>query len=337
MRMVFLVLLLLAAYPAHPAPGQERATTAETPDFKPVTWERLRAAADEPQNWLMYSGTLDGQRYSRLDQIDHDNVSQLEMKWAYQIPSVDTAETTPLIVDGVMFVTEPSNGVVALDAATGRQFWRYEHDLPDDLRLCCGPHNRGVAILGETLYASTLDAHLIALDARDGNLLWNREVADHRAGYSKTAAPLVIADQVVTGIAGGDFGIRGFVDSYDPETGDRRWRIHTIPGLDDPNNDTWAGDSWRYGGSATWVTGSYDPNLDLVYWGTGSPAPVFDGRDRPGDNLYSNSVLAIRPDIGKIDWYFQFTPHDVHGWDANQTPVLIDLDIEGVSVLYAVG
>ena len=174
-----------------------------TPSFSPVTWERLVHAADEPENWLMYSGTLDSQRFSRLDQIHNRNVGELELKWAYQIPQRDRAETTPLVVDGVMFITESPSNLVAVDATTGRQYWRYNHELPDDLRACCGRNNRGVAILGDTLYMSTLDAHLVAIDARTGNLVWNTEVADHTAGYSKTAAPLVVRDQIVTGIAGG--------------------------------------------------------------------------------------------------------------------------------------
>ena len=299
------------------------------PSFSPVSWERLLNAADEPHNWLMYSGTLDSQRYSRLDQIHNRNVSELELKWAYHLSAFDRAETTPLVVDGVMFVTEAPSNVVALDAATGRQYWRYEHELPEDLTICCGRNNRGVAILGDTLYMSTLDAHLVAIDARTGNLLWNREVADHTAGYSKTAAPLVVKDQVVTGIAAGEFGIRGFLDSYDAETGEQQWRAWTIPGPDHPDNRSWAGDSWRTGGSPTWITGSYDPDLDLVYWGTGNPGPDYNGDVRMGDNLYADSALALNGETGEMQWYFQFTPHDVHDWDAIQVPILADIDIEG--------
>ncbi len=297
--------------------------------FRPVTWERLLNAADEPENWLMYNGTLDSQRYSGLEQIHSRNVQNLELKWAYQIPEIDRAETTPLVVDGIMFVTEAPSNVVALDAATGRQYWRYDHELPDDLRICCGRNNRGVAILDETLYMSTLDARLVAIDARSGNLLWSTAAADYRAGYSKTAAPLIVKDQVVTGIAGGEFGIRGFLDSYDAQSGTRNWRTHTIPGPDDPGNDSWAGESWRTGGSPTWITGSYDPDLDLVYWGTGNPGPDWNGDVRMGDNLYSDSALALSGETGEMDWYFQFTPHDIHDWDAIQVPILGDIMYEG--------
>ena len=325
-RLATLVALFAAVQPVAaqaPSPGEG------VPFFSPVTWERLVNAADEPHNWLMFSGTLDSKRFSRLDQIHNRNVAGLELKWAHHIPQLGRAETTPLVVDGVMFITESPSNLVAVDAATGRPFWRYDHELPDDLRICCGRNNRGVAILGETLYMSTLDAHLVAIDARSGNLLWSAEVADYRAGYSKTAAPLIVKDKVVTGIAGGEFGIRGFLDAYDADTGRREWRTHTIPGPDHPDNRTWAGDSWRTGGSPTWITGSYDPELNLVYWGTGNPGPDYNGDIRGGDNLYADSVLALDGDTGEMKWYFQFTPHDVHDWDAIQIPVLADIDVDG--------
>ena len=321
------LVLLFAA--VQPVAAQAPSPSEGVPFFSPVTWERLVNAADEPHNWLMYSGTLDSKRFSRLDQIHNRNVAGLELKWAHHIPQLGRAETTPLVVDGVMFITESPSNLVAVDAATGRPFWRYDHELPDDLRICCGRNNRGVAILGETLYMSTLDAHLVAIDARSGNLLWSAEVADYRAGYSKTAAPLIVKDKVVTGIAGGEFGIRGFLDAYDADTGRREWRTHTIPGPDHPDNRTWAGDSWRTGGSPTWITGSYDPELNLVYWGTGNPGPDYNGDIRGGDNLYADSVLALDGDTGEMKWYFQFTPHDVHDWDAIQIPVLADIDVDG--------
>ncbi len=311
------------------AQDQSSDTGRETASFIPVTWERLVNAAEEPQNWLMYSGTFDSKRYSGLDQVHNRNVHRLELKWAYQLSALDRAETTPLVVDGIMFITEAPSNVVAVDAATGQPYWRYEHELPDDLRICCGRNNRGVAILGDTLYMSTLDAHLVAIDAKSGNLLWAAEAADYRAGYSKTAAPLIVKDKVVTGIAGGEYGIRGFLDAYNAATGTRDWRTYTIPGPDNPDNQTWSGDSWRTGGSPTWITGSYDPDLDLVYWGTGNPGPDFNGDVRMGDNLYADSALALDGDTGEMNWYFQFTPHDVHDWDAIQIPVLADLEVEG--------
>ncbi|MDG2336432.1 MAG: PQQ-dependent dehydrogenase, methanol/ethanol family [Gammaproteobacteria bacterium] len=303
--------------------------TVITPAFSPVTWERLINAEDEPENWMMYSGTLDSQRYSRLDQIDKSNVAELEMKWSYQIPVIDRAETVPTVVDGIMFITEAPSNLTAVDARTGRVYWRYDHELPDDLRICCGRNNRGVAILGETLFMSTLDAHLVAIDARTGNVLWDTEVADYEAGYSKTAAPLIVKDKVVTGIAGGEFGIRGFIDAYDPASGELEWRTYAIPGSGEPGNDSWSGDSWKTGGAATWLTGSYDPDLNLIYWGTGNPGPDWNGDVRLGDNLYSDSALALDGDTGEIAWHFQFTPHDVHDYDSIQVPILADIEYQG--------
>lgn len=323
-------LLLTGIFLALPLQAQEdEFQTVITPAFSPVTWERLVNAESEPENWMMYSGTLDSQRYSRLDQINTDNVTELEMKWSYQIPVIDRAETVPTVVDGIMFITEAPSNLTAVDARTGRVYWRYDHELPEDLRICCGRNNRGVAILGETLFMSTLDAHLVAIDARTGNVLWDVEVADYEAGYSKTAAPLIVKDKVVTGIAGGEFGIRGFIDAYDPVTGELEWRTYAIPGPGEPGNDSWSGDSWKTGGAATWITGSYDPDLNLIYWGTGNPGPDWNGDVRLGDNLYSDSALALNGDTGEIAWHFQFTPHDVHDYDAIQVPILADIEYQG--------
>ena len=325
--LVVTITVLVCAAPVLAQPSESQ--PGASPSFSPVTWERLLNAADEPENWLMYSGTLDSQRFSGLDQVHNRNVGGLELKWAYQIPQLDRSEAVPLVVDGVMFITEAPSNVVAVDAATGRLYWRYNHELPDDLRICCGRNNRGVAVLGETLYMSTLDAHLVAIDARSGNLVWDTEVADYRSGYSKTAAPLIVKDKVVTGIAGGEYGIRGFIDSYDATSGELDWRADTIPGPDHPDNRTWAGDSWRTGGSASWITGAYDPDLDLVYWGTGNPGPDWNGDVRMGDNLYSDSAMALNMETGGLEWYFQFTPHDEHDWDAIQVPILADLQMGG--------
>ena len=321
--------LAITAITAQVSAQEQEFQTVMTPAFSPITWERLVNAKDEPHNWLMYNGTLDAQRHSRLDEVNVSNVDELELKWAYQIPEIDRAETVPVVVDGIMFITEAPSNVVAVDARTGRQYWRYNHEMPEDLRICCGRNNRGIAILGETLFMSTLDAHLVAIDARTGNLLWDTEVAKHDSGYSKTAAPLIVKDLVVTGIAGGEFGIRGFIAAYDPVTGELVWRTYTIPGEGEFGVDTWLGDSWKTGGSATWITGAYDPDLNLIYWGTGNPGPDWNGDVRLGDNLYSDSALALNGDTGEIEWYFQFTPHDVHDWDAIQIPILADLNING--------
>tara|TARA_Y100000588_G_scaffold393861_2_gene511625 strand:+ start:350 stop:2008 length:1659 start_codon:yes stop_codon:yes gene_type:complete len=329
------VLLLMFATPAWAqvvVPGSlnpaNRANSAVA-SFRSVTNDDLLNSSDQPENWLMYSGNYSSQRYTELDQINANNASDLQMQWAFQLRALDRAETTPVVVDGVMFVTESPSNVIALDARTGEQFWRYNYDLPEEVNYCCGRNNRGVAVLGDRLFMSTLDAHLIALDARTGTLLWDTEVARTEEGYSKTAAPLIVGDKVVTGIAGGEFGIRGFIDAYDPATGEQIWRFYTIPGPGEPGNDTWADDSWMTGGSATWVTGSYDPELNLIYWGTGNPGPDWNGDVRLGDNLYSDAVVALDADTGELVWYFQFTPHDVHDWDATQIPLLADTEYDG--------
>ena len=294
-----------------------------------VTYERLKAAADEPGNWLMYSGQYDSQRFSGLDEIDRSNASELELRWVHQLRTLGRVETTPIVVDDVMFATTADNAVVAMDARTGLAFWTYTHDVPDQLSLCCGKQSRGVSILGDRLYMGTIDARILALDAATGAKIWDTEVASHRSGNSITAAPLIVDDLVITGIGGGEYGIRGFLDAYDAKTGELRWRTYTIPGPGEPGNETWEGDSWKTGGAPTWMTGSYDPELDLVYWGTGNPGPDWNGEVREGDNLHSDSVLAIRPATGEIVWAFQFTPHDVHDWDACQVPVLFDAEYQG--------
>ena len=322
-------LLAACSLAAAPAPAQTPSGPREAPAFAPVTAERLINAEDEPHNWLMYSGDYKARRYTRLDQVDRRNVAGLQIAWVHQLAVLDRAETTPLVVDGVMFVTESPSTVIAVDAATGRPWWRYEHPLPDELIICCGRNNRGVAVQGDRVIMSTLDAHLVALDARTGSVLWETEVQDSSAGYSKTAAPLVVGDRIFTGVAGGEYGIRGLIDAYDLETGAREWRFHTTPGPDHPDNRTWSGDSWRTGGAATWMTGSYDPELNLLYWGTGNPGPDYDGTVREGDNLYSDSVVALDADTGELRWYFQFTPHDIHDWDATQIPILADTTFGG--------
>ena len=262
-------------------------------------------------------------------EIDRSNVDRLELAWVRQLPVLGQVQTSPLVVDGIMYLTTPENEVYALDAATGNVFWSYQHDLSETLTLCCSKQSRGVGILGDRLYLTTMDAHLIALDAATGTELWDRKIADHLAGYSMTAAPLVVKDMIVTGTGGGEYGIRGWVDAYDAETGERRWRAYAIPGPGEWGNDTWEGDSWKTGGASTWMTGSYDPDLNLIYWGVGNPGPDWNGAAREGDNLYSDSVIAIDADSGEIKWHFQFTPHDIHDWDACQVPVLVDMVIGG--------
>jgi alcohol dehydrogenase (cytochrome c) len=304
------------------------AQSPSTPGL-PVTYDRLLKATEEPGNWLTYSGDYRSHHYSTLNQITAENVHRLRAKWIYQMhrPKV---ETTPIVVNGVMYVTRPPSDAIALDAETGRALWTYEHRISARVYTCCGEVNRGLAILGSTLFLTTLDAQLIALDAASGRVVWKKQLADPGLNYTATGAPLAVKDKIIVGIAGAEGGIRGFLDAYDAKTGERAWRFWTIPAPGEPGSETWGGgDAWKHGGASTWLTGSYDPALNLLYWGTGNPGPDYNGDVRPGDNLYSCSLLAIDPDTGKLKWHFQFTPHDTRDWDATQVPVLLDSTIGG--------
>ncbi len=294
-----------------------------------VTHERLLHPEKEPGNWLTYSGNFAGHRFSPLKQINESNASKLEPAWVYQSNSLQKFETTPIVVDGVMYISEAPSHVTALDTKTGRPLWKYRRTMAEDIRVCCGQVNRGVAVLGDLVYVGTIDAHLVALDAKTGAVRWDVTVADYRAGLSITVAPLAVKDKIIVGIAGGEYGIRGFLDAYDAKTGKQAWRFWTVPAAGDPEAKTWAGDSYKNGSAATWVTGAYDPETNLVYWGTGNPGPDWNGDVRAGDNLYSDCLLALDADTGKLKWYFQFTPHDVHDWDATEVPVLIDAEVRG--------
>jgi alcohol dehydrogenase (cytochrome c) len=294
-----------------------------------VSSERLQHPEREPENWLTYSGSYSSQRYSALDQITQGNAKNLELKWVFQARSLEKFETTPLVVDGTMYLTEPPNNVVALDAKSGRVLWIYEHKPSADARLCCGKVNRGLAILGDTLFMGTIDGRLLAIDSKGGKLLWNIEVGDPKAGYAITHAPLVVKNSVLLGVSGGEYGIRGFIAAFDAATGKEKWKFNTIPGPGEPGHETWKGDSWKHGGAPAWLTGSYDPSLNLIYWGVGNPGPDWNGDDRNGDNLYSDCVIALDADTGKLKWHFQFTPHDEYDYDAVQVPVLVDSEWDG--------
>jgi alcohol dehydrogenase (cytochrome c) len=294
-----------------------------------VNYQRLLGAEHEPDSWLTYSGNYASWRYSGLTQIDATNVEHLTMQWTFQVADLGQFETTPLMVDGVLYGTGQNNRAFALDARTGRPIWRYQRNLPDKLQPCCGMVNRGFAILGNKLFMATLDGHVVALDTKTGNVVWDVKAADSSAAYVFSVAPLAVKDKVIVGVSGGEYGVRGFIDAYDAETGSRRWRFETVPGPGEPGHETWSGDSWKTGGAPAWMTGSYDPELNLLYWPTGNPAPSDYGGERAGDNLYSNSMLALDPDTGKLKWYFQFTPHDLYDYDATQAPVLLDADWEG--------
>ena len=307
------------------------ASSAPSNALVSVPYERILNSAKEPHNWLTYNGSFLGHRHSTLGQITPANVADLKPAWVFQSREAGKWECTPIVVDGVLYISERPNIVTAVDARTGRPLWNYRRPMPTDVAGCCGPVNRGLAILGDALYINTFDAHLICIDANTGKERWDVVVADYKLGHSMTAAPLAIKDKIIVGISGGEFGIRGFLDAYDAKTGARAWRFWTIPAPGEPHHDTWGGigDIWKHGGAATWVTGTFDPELNTLYWGTGNPAPDYNGDDRPGDNLYSDSVIALDPDTGKLKWHFQYTPHDTHDWDSNQVPMLIDAEIGG--------
>ena len=295
----------------------------------------LLAGLSHAERWVTYSGDYTGQRHSPLTAITPANVHQLAARWTFQTGTMTRGhgfEATPLAWDGVLYVTGSNNFAWALDGRTGRPFWQYRRDLPANLTYGAqAPVNRGFAMLGDRLFMVTLDAHLLAFDRTTGTVLWDVVLADYRVGYAATLAPLVVDDKVIVGISGGEYATRGFIDAYDPRSGARLWRHYTVPAAGEPGSDSWpAGtDAITRGGGATWMTGTYDPALRTLYWATGNPNPDYYGTDRPGDNLYTNSLLALDPATGARKWHFQFTPHDTHDWDANHVPVLADLTIGG--------
>jgi alcohol dehydrogenase (cytochrome c) len=293
-----------------------------------VTWDRLVNAGKEPRNWLTYGGTYASQRYSTLAKITPANIRDLEMKWVFQIHNLDPFENTPLVVDGIMYTTD-GNDVVALDAMRGRTLWVYNYTAAHDMSYCCAPVSRGLAILGNTLFFGAVDARLIALDAKNGRPMWDVTIAKAAAGYSLKMAPMIVKDKVVVGTRGGEHGIRGFIAAYDARTGKEAWRFNTVAGPGEPGAETWGGDSWMHGGGSVWVTGSYDPVANLIYMGVGNPGPDYNGDVRPGDNLYTCSVVALDGDTGRLKWYYQFNPHNEFDWDAVQIPVLADMQWQG--------
>ncbi|PYQ82120.1 MAG: PQQ-dependent dehydrogenase, methanol/ethanol family [Acidobacteria bacterium] len=304
-----------------------------------IGYDRLLNAAKEPRNWLIYSGGYFSNRYSALTQITPANAKNLELKWMYQAAVAGGWQTTPLVVDGIMYLTQRPNDVVALDAKTGRVFWIYRHQLDPTQIVCCGSNNRGLAILGDTLYMGTLDAHLIAIDTKSGRPVWNTRVADNKAGYSVTLAPLVVKDKVMIGVGGGEYGIRGFVAAYDARSGSEIWRFYTIPGPTEAGFESWNAcppdakpycdsEAWKHGGGSVWVTGSYDAALNQTYWGVGNAGPDWNADQRPGDNLYTDSVVALDADTGRLKWHYQFTPHDRYDYDSNRNGNFYVLDRE---------
>jgi alcohol dehydrogenase (cytochrome c) len=303
-------------------------TAAQKPDYTPVTDERLQSPADG--DWLMYRRTYDSWGYSPLDQITAGNVADLEPVWLLSTGVTSGHESPPVVNDGIMFITTPEDRVIAVDARTGEQLWLYQRQFPEDM---AHPHrtNRGVALYGDKVYYTTHDAFVVALDATTGDLVWETAVADYRTGYYMTIAPLIANGKVLVGPSGGERGIRGFVAAYDAETGDEVWRTHTIPGPGDPGIETWPGETWRTGGASIWITGSFDPELNLTYWGTGNPGPWI-GDQRPGDNLYTNSVVAFDADTGELKGHHQYHWNGSWDWDEVSAPLLIDVPRDGRTI-----
>jgi alcohol dehydrogenase (cytochrome c) len=295
-----------------------------------ITNKDLLDGLANPSRWLTHSGDYSGQRFSPLTEITPANAGQLAPQWTFQTNVVQKFEATPIVIDGVLYVTGSLNHAWAIDGRTGKQLWHYTRPLQmETLKVCCGLVNRGFAVYHDRLFMVTLDAHFVALEMKTGKVIYDIEMGAVKDGFAATGAPLIVKDKVIVGMAGGEFANRGFIDAYDPMSGQRVWRFYTIPAPGEPGSETWKGEIWQRGGGPTWLTGSYDPQLNLLYWGTGNPNPDWDGESRPGDNLYTGSLVALDPDTGKLKWHFQYTPHDTHDWDANEVPVLADLTING--------
>jgi alcohol dehydrogenase (cytochrome c) len=301
-----------------------------------VTYERILNARSEPENWLTYYGAYNGQRYSPLDQINTENVKRIGPAWMFQAgtsgmiagASTYAFEAAPIVVDGVMFLSGWDGWLWALDAKTGQEFWRYKHAVPYDVSLCCGNVNRGVAVARGKVFMVTGNAHVIALDAATGKKVWDRTYGDVRAGESATVAPLVVKNKVIVGSSGGEFGVRGHMDAFDLETGEHQWRCYMVPKPGEPGSETWPadGEAWARGGANCWITSTFDPETNLLYVGTGNPAPDFDGGVREGDNLYTDSIVAVDVDAGQIRWHYQCTPHDLWDYDSIGECILFESD-----------
>ncbi len=295
----------------------------------PVTQEMLEQGTSDPEKWLLYGGSYANHRHSPMKDFTTRNVKKLRVSWAMPTGTTGQFEASPVVYDGIMYVTTSYNRLFALNATNGDIYWRYDHSQPKDPRFCCGPVNRGVAISGDTLLMGTLDAKLLAFNRHTGEIIWETEVGNYKHGLSITAAPLIVGNLAVIGVAGGEFGIRGYFDAYNLNTGERVWRHYTVPAEGEPGAETWADDSYKTGGSPAWTTGAYDPETETLFWTTGNPAPDWNGDSRKGDNLYSDSVLAVDIHTGVRKWHFQYTPHDVWDYDGNSQIFLLDMKYKG--------
>jgi alcohol dehydrogenase (cytochrome c) len=292
----------------------------------------LQPLSASPQHWLHYGGDYGNLRHSPITELSPENIDELQFAWGFPTGTQGQFAVSPVVYDGIMYVTSSYNRLFALDARSGEMFWRYDHQQPADLRLCCGPANRGVAIIDDKVIMATLDARIMAFDRKSGEILWDTEIIEYYRGFSATSAPLIVKDMAIIGIGGGEYGVRGFFDAYNVNTGERVWRHYTVPAAGEPGAETWSGTSYETGGAPAWTTGSYDPELDLLYWTTGNPAPDWNGDARLGDNLFSDSLLALNPDTGERLWYYQFTPHDVWDYDGNSHLFQVDFEQDGETV-----
>lgn len=314
--------LLLAAAALIAVPS---AATADISEYSSIDQARLNKP--EPSNWLMYRGNYEGWGYSELNQINHENVKGLKPVWTLSTSVIEGHQAPPIVNDGVMFVATPMNQVMAIDAASGDLLWRYQREIPEEL-FQLHPTSRGVGLWGDMVYLAATDATLVALDAKTGEVKWETAVEDYATGYYMTLAPLTINGKVLVGVSGGEYGIRGFVAAYDAETGEESWKTYTIPGPGEPGHDTWPGETWKTGGASTWITGTYDPETNITYWGTGNAAPWMPD-DRAGDNLYANSVLAMDADTGELKGYHQYHHNEAWDWDEVSAPILMPVERDG--------
>lgn len=316
------VTLALTAHYAYAAPS----------DYSPVTDARLKNP--EPSNWLQYRGNYGGWGYSPLDKINEKNVGRLELAWALTTGQTEGHQAPPIVNNGYMYVTTPGAQVIAMDAKTGKELWRYKKELPAEM-LQLHPTNRGVALYGDKVYVATVDCNLVALDAKTGKVVWIKPVGDWKALQYMTLAPLAVKGKIMVGSSGGETGVRGFVAAFDSETGAEAWRTYTTAAPGEPGGDTWPGESYKNGGGSIWITGTYDPDTNLTYWGTGNPAP-WPTEGRKGDNLYTSSTIALDVDTGAIKGHHQYTQNDAWDWDEVSAPVLIDTEVKGKKIKAAI-
>ncbi len=323
---VLVIVVAIASLTAGSALGDQASSAVSPVTAPPDVSNQDLLAQPVGENWTSYNGDYSGQRYSRLRLIDVSNVAKLRAAWVFHPTNSPSLEATPVVVHGMMYVTS-ANDVFALDARTGRTVWHYQRPVSSGLLDDAAAHkNRGVAVWQHFVYTETDDAHLLCLDARSGGLVWDVEYAEKTKHYGATSAPLLVKGTVIVGTSGGDSGVRGFVAAYDAATGKIKWKFWTIPGPGEAGSSSWPGDGYLHGGGTTWMPGTYDPELNTLYWTTSNPAPDFVGQPRPGDDIYTDSVLALNPDTGELKWYFQFTPHDLYDYDATETPVLVDVE-----------